>query len=315
MEEPKDESYADPNRETAEASSPEYLVQMKEPLLKRGDDAVADEGERTTARSKTVSATDEPVAGNRFVFGGFVTNFISQLQRETARLKAAGKASAASLSRLSNSRTPRSFYAPDPFAVDPGYAVDRSGRPLPWRWKRSLSRDLLGHYGLMFAGAAVVIAALAYIIPNTPNGPVGRAELPIQKPSIELPQTPPSTTQAQAPNPPQSSHSTSAEFNFTAGPQTQPPNLPQAPASPPQAQAPNLPQTPASPPQAQAPNLPQTAPKTPQVVSPNLPVQIGPPNPSSASAPPTLPPSKLGPRQQAPSTQKGKGSAAKVPPP
>jgi hypothetical protein len=261
-----------PNRETTEASSREDLVQMKEPLVKTRHEAAVDTGDRATAKGETVSATDEPIARNRFVFGGFVANFISQLRRAPAQLKGTRKTSAHSLYWLSNSRMPRPFYALDPFAVDPGCAVDRSGRPLPWRWERSLSRDLLGHYGLMFGGTVVVIAAFAHIIPTTLNEPVGRAGLPIQKPAVELPQTP----QAQAPNPPQT--------------------------------APNLPQ-------AQAPNPPQTPSKTPQVASPNLPVQIGPPNPSSAAAPPTLPPSKLGPRQQAPSTQAGKGSAAKVPRP
>jgi hypothetical protein len=41
--------------------------------------------------------------------------------------------------------------------------VDRFGQPLPWRWRRSLSRDLLGPYGLVVLGVAIAIKAVSYV--------------------------------------------------------------------------------------------------------------------------------------------------------
>src|SRR5262245_58403021 len=89
--------------------------------------------------------------------------FITLLRRELAEpLQAFGKRSANRLRQVWPSRISGPAYVLNPFAAEArGEPLDRAGRPLPWRWKRSLSRDLLGQHGLILAGVAVVIAALA----------------------------------------------------------------------------------------------------------------------------------------------------------
>jgi hypothetical protein len=101
----------------------------------------------------------------------FVVGIFAVLLSQFASLLAVGKALGHLLRRPSASRISGPIYAPDSFAITGRVdAVDRSGRPLPWRWERSLSRDLLGQYGWVAATAAVVIAALVQTVPNTPNG-------------------------------------------------------------------------------------------------------------------------------------------------
>jgi hypothetical protein len=112
--------------------------------------------------------------------------------------------------------TSQQSYEPDPLAVAfQGEPVDRSGRPLPWRWERSLSRDLLGQHGLMLVGAAAVISALAYTTRNEP--PVG-AQGSIPTPPAELPQTPANPPAAQMPNAPQVQRPDIPQPNLPPGP-------------------------------------------------------------------------------------------------
>jgi hypothetical protein len=66
-----------------------------------------------------------------------------------------------------------SYYVLDPLAL-PNHAepLDRSGRPLPWRWHRSIALDLLGHYGLTAGCAALLVGTLVYgygifVVPET----------------------------------------------------------------------------------------------------------------------------------------------------
>jgi hypothetical protein len=122
-------------------------------------------------KKKSVPRSDKRLRAHRlswllvFVVGIFAV-LLSQF---ASLLKAVGKAFG-HLLRPSASRISAPIYAPDPFTITGRVvAVDRSGRPLPWRWERSLSRDLLGQYGWVAASAAVVIAALAQTVPNTPN--------------------------------------------------------------------------------------------------------------------------------------------------
>ncbi len=78
-----------------------------------------------------------------------------------------------------------------------GETLDKFGRPLPWRWRRSLSRDLLGPYGLAMIGAAAAITFLSLdsaIGPNFLPGQPDRSAPPAQKPA------PSSQPQAQSPD-------------------------------------------------------------------------------------------------------------------
>jgi chemotaxis protein histidine kinase CheA len=142
-----------------------------------------------------------------------------QEEAERQREGAIGKAVGRGLLRFWNSRTPPPVYAPDPLAVV-GDAVDRSGRPVPWRWERSLSRDLLGQYGLVLAGAAVVIAALAHTISFTQMEQADRAGRPMQK---AAPVEPP---QAQSPNTKQQPGTASPRSPWLADPTESLPNPP-----------------------------------------------------------------------------------------
>jgi hypothetical protein len=84
-------------------------------------------------------------------------------------------------------------HVPDPFGAQAGEKLDRSGRPLPWRWERSLSRDLLGPYGLVILGVAIAVKLLSSIALVSP---ILRIDAPIAS-------TPPRGSQPGAATQPQ----------------------------------------------------------------------------------------------------------------
>lgn len=145
------------------------------------------------ARKNVEHVPTRDQASERQAYVETKAKFIAQLARKAGQLRAAGEASAYRLRQFWVSRTVGPTYAADPLAAVRSEPRDRSGRRLPWRWERSLSRDLLGHYGLVAAGAAVVIAAIASIVPPPPMVPVDRAG-PIVKSAVP-PQNQPSAPQ------------------------------------------------------------------------------------------------------------------------
>jgi hypothetical protein len=153
-------------------------------------------------------------------------------------------------------RTLGPSYAPDLLsAAARGEPLDRSGKPLPWRWERSLCSDLLGPYGLVLTGAVVMIAAIAYIIPNAQVDQAGRPAV-VVVPS----QPPPAQSSAPAESP--------------------------APANPSQLNLPPSPPPPASP--------PQLNPSPAQLPAPANPSQLNlPPGPPPPGSPPRPNPSEL----------------------
>ena len=138
-------------------------------------------------------------------------NWLGRLVARVRRAAADGSAAgAAAYSRVRSGLTqpePKSAYF-DQLGGRVGEPRDRLGRPLPWRWSRSLSRDLLGPYGLAILCAAIAIKAVSYVPltpPNTPNVSPNQSGVPPQElaPST-LPQakSPYSTPDQKAPSAP-----------------------------------------------------------------------------------------------------------------
>jgi len=86
---------------------------------------------------------------------------------------------------------PNLLYVPARLKAEAGTEpVDRSGRRLPWRWERSLSRDLLGRYGLIAISAAFAIDVLSYSIPDQ-QGQADQTAYATQKNTVgQLPKPP-----------------------------------------------------------------------------------------------------------------------------
>jgi hypothetical protein len=104
---------------------------------------------------------------------------IDWLRSQAARLNAWGGRWDKRLLRSSAAGGAAVSYAPDPLGpAGKGEPLDRSGRPLPWRWERSLSRDFLGRYGLPLAGAAVALAMLGQLSSAPPLPPKEAAGVP-----------------------------------------------------------------------------------------------------------------------------------------
>ena len=67
---------------------------------------------------------------------------------------------------------PSTSYVMDPLAIsNRAEPVDRYGRALPWRWGRSLTRDLLGRYGPIVGSVALLISVLGHgFLVSPPRG-------------------------------------------------------------------------------------------------------------------------------------------------
>jgi hypothetical protein len=69
--------------------------------------------------------------------------------------------------RIFTERALETSYVLDPLAP-PNRAepIDRKGRLLPWRWDRSLTRDILGPYGLILGAVALLATVLGHALPE-----------------------------------------------------------------------------------------------------------------------------------------------------
>lgn len=79
--------------------------------------------------------------------------------------------------------------------------VDRDGQPLPWRWERSVARQLFGGTGIAIAlaGSLIAIAAIVgtALAPPAPEPPPPPPPPPVQK-EIPAQTTPPAMPKAPA---------------------------------------------------------------------------------------------------------------------